>query len=140
MDAKHFHLSDHEPEARLARLPPSQLAALETALSKLSAAGDIRKRAESDQEALPLFLLPLAEFGMTGEQMIRMTEKVPDDFPFDHRNIYFDFRLGVWIKHIEPPTVSECLEEYFENAESPEQGLAYLREKWQAFLRRHGAG
>jgi hypothetical protein len=72
--------------------------------------------------------------------MIRLAEKVPEDFPLDHREVYFDFRLGRWIKHIEPPTIAQCLEEYLENAESPEDGLAYLKREWAAFLRRHGAG
>lgn len=137
MEKTNFHLPDHEPEARLARLHPSQLEALEKALSLLTASVKVRNRPESDQDALPIFLLPLVEFGLTSDQMIRLAELVPADFPFDHRDIYFDFRLDLWIRHIEPPTISECLEEYLGNAESPQAGLAYLREQWQAFLHRH---
>lgn len=139
MEATHFHLPDHEPEARLARLHPTRLEALEKALSRLSTSALMLGRTESDQDALPLFLLPMAEFGLTCEQMVRLAERMPAELPLDHRIAYFDFRLDIWIRHIEPPTIAECLEEYFGSADSPEQGMAYLREQWQAFLRSHGA-
>lgn len=135
-----FRMPDYEPEARLARLPAAQLEGLEKALAHLSASGQITRRTGSDQDGLPIFLLPLAEFGLSSEHMIHLAEAVPADFPLDHRNIYFDFRLNRWMRHIEPPTILESLDEYFENAESPEQGLDYLTGQWQAFLRRHGKG
>ena len=138
-----FHLKDHELEARLGRLPPDQVAALEAALARF-----ISSHSKSDSSTkvsgdlpdsgdLPIFLLPLAEFGLSAEQMVKMVELIPPDFQLDHRKIYFDFRLNVWIKHIEPLTVSECLEEYLENAESDSHGMAYLTQEWQAFLGRH---
>ncbi len=139
MDQGAFHMSDHEPEARLARLSPAQAEALEQALSRLSDPDSPPRKIASAKSGLPVFLLPLAEFGLTSAQLIRLADLVPADFPFDHRQIYFDFRLERWIKHIEPPTVSECLEEFLENSETPEQGMAYLEGQWNAFLRRHGS-
>jgi hypothetical protein len=144
MEERAFHIPDHGVEARLARLGEDQAEALGSALDRLSN-GKGKRAPEGGADgggadAWPLFLLPLAESGLTADQMVRLAEKVPDGFPLDHRDIYFDFRLGRWIKHIEPPTISQCLEEYLENAESPGQGLAYLRNEWAAFLRRHGAG
>jgi hypothetical protein len=132
-----FRMRDHEPEARLARLSPGQAEALEQALSRLSESVLIKRRSESDQNLLPFFMLPFAEFGMTRDQMIRLGGQIPADYTLEHRAIYFDFRLERWMRHIEPPTVSECLEDYFENSESPEQALAYLDGQWQTFLRRH---
>ena len=134
MNSGVFHLSDHEPEARLARLSPSQAAALEQALSHLVPRPSKSMAKHND---LPAFLLPLAEFGLSSETIIRLAAKIPADYPIDHREIYFDFRLDRWIKHIEPPTVSEVLEEYLESSESPTQGMDYLEGQWRAFLRRH---
>ncbi len=132
-----FRLKDHDLEARLGRLALAQVQALESALSKMSGSVTTANREPDHKSELPFFLLPLAELGFSAEQMIQLAERVPADFPFDHRNIYFDFRLNMWIKHIEPPTVVECLEEYLENAESESQALAYLNQQWQAFLDRH---
>ncbi len=132
-----FRLKDHDLEARLGRLAPAQVQALESALSKFSGSVTTANRVTDDKSNLPLFLLPLAEFGLSAAQMIKLVEQVPGEFPFDHRSIYFDFRLNMWIKHIEPPTVMECLEEYLENSESESQALAYLNQQWQAFLDHH---
>ena len=137
MNSRGFHFSDHEPEARLARLSPSQAEALEQALSRLAETTARKSKNLAEKLGLPTFLLPLAEFGLNSEAIIQLAEKVPEDYPFDHREIYFDFRLNRWIKHIEPPTVSEVLEEYLESSESPSQGIAYLEGQWKAFLSRH---
>ena len=137
MSAGAFHLSDHEPEARLARLSPSQAEALEQALSRLAETAARKSKNMAGKPGLPAFLLPLAEFGLNSEAIIQLAEKVPEDYPFDHREIYFDFRLHRWIKHIEPPTVAEVLDEYLESSESHNQGIAYLQGQWQAFLNRH---
>ena len=136
MEKRDFRLPDHEVEARLGRLRPEQAEALSQALESLSkrpAAG------KGEGDGLPFFLLPLAEFGLSAPQLVRLAEKVTEGLPLDHRQIYFDFRLDRWIKHIEPPTISESLEEYLESAGTPEEGFAYLKGQWQAFLRRHGA-
>jgi hypothetical protein len=130
-----FRLSEHDIESRLAKLAPSQAEALESALSATGGALSTRKGGED----LPLFLLSLAEQGLTGSQLLSLLQKVPTGFPLDHREIYFDFRLGIWIRHIEPPTVSGILEEYLASAETPELGLAYLDGEWRRFLERHGS-
>ncbi|MDB5103067.1 MAG: hypothetical protein JWP91_756 [Fibrobacteres bacterium] len=135
MEVPEFRMQDHDLEARLARLERAQALALEEALERLSGAPG-----KGEREGLPLFLLPLAESGLTATQMVRLAGKVPDGFPLDHREIYFDFRLARWMRHIEPPTISQCLDEYMENAESPAAGMAYLKAQWLGFLRRYGAG
>ncbi len=127
-----FRLSDHDPEARLQKLDASQAEALEKALEALGPAGEAREMA--------LFLLPMAEAGLTAAQLHRLVTKIPAGYALDHREMFYDFRLDRWIKHLEPPSLAECLEEYLHNAETPAQGLAYVRKVWEDFLRRHGAG
>jgi hypothetical protein len=138
MENRSFNLPNHSVDARLSRLSAPQAEALEKALGELSDAAKgpspVGKR-----EGLPLFLLPLAEMGLTAGQMVGLAQKVPAGYPLDHREIYFDFRLGIWIRHIEPPTVSGILEEYLASAETPEQGLAYLKGEWRMFMERHGS-
>lgn len=134
---KRFRIGDHDFDARLSRLDASQAAALGNALSALSGS---RPRGEGRGTGLPEFLLPLAESGLTSGQMVALAGKVPEEFPFDHRDIYFDFRLGRWMRHVEPPTLSECLEEYLDSAETQAEGLAYVKEEWRKFLSRHQGG
>ncbi len=134
MEKPKFRISDHDVESRLAKLTPSQASALEGALADK----DLAHRAAGERDGLPLFLLPMAENGFTAPQIKALANKVPAGFPLDHREIYFDFRLDRWIRHIEPPTVSEILDEYLESAETPAAGLAYLKEQWKGFLGRHG--
>lgn len=138
MENRPFNFQDHNVDARLSRLTAPQAEALEKALSDLTDAA-IRPKQGGMKDELPLFLLPMAELGLSGAQMRSLTERIPAGFPLDHREIYFDFRLGVWIRHIEPATVSGILEEYLATAETPAQGLAYLNAQWQDFLRRHGS-
>ena len=135
MEKPGFRMSDHEVESRLAKLSPGQAEALEQALAGLSSG--VQGKGEN-RDGLPLFLLPMAEAGFTAAQIRALAEKVPQGFPFDHREIYFDMRLGRWIRHIEPPTVSEILDEYMESAGSPADGYAFLKAQWQGFLKRHG--
>ncbi|MDQ3000616.1 MAG: hypothetical protein M3Y08_05070 [Fibrobacterota bacterium] len=139
MENRPFNLPDHTVEARLARLSAPQAEALEKALGNLFSA-DEGPNQVGKRDGLPLFLLPLAELGLTWDQMVGLVEKVPAGYVLDHREIYFDFRLGRWMKHIEPPTVAQILEEYIDTAESKNQGLTYLKQQWQGFLRRQGAG
>lgn len=133
---KGFRIGDHHVEARLSRLSASQAGALETALAGLAKNPDRGQRG-GEADGLPHFLLPLAESGLSASQMIALAGKVPMDFPLDHRDIYFDFRLGRWMRHLEPPTLSECLEEYVGSAETQVEGLAYVKEEWRKFLARH---
>jgi hypothetical protein len=137
MDKPIFHLGDHEMSSRLAKLSHSQLVALESAISKQIEIEATQNGPDALKRDWPVFLLPLAEFGLTDIQMLRLAEKVPKGFVIDHREIYFDFRLDRWIKHIEPPTLFECLEEYLASAESQADGMVYLEKEWQAFLHRH---
>ena len=127
-----FRLSDHDPEVRLQRLEPSQVEALEKALEGLGAAGEHREMA--------LFLLPMAEIGFSAAQMQRLVGKIPAGYGLDHREMFYDFRLDRWIKHLEPPSLEECMEEYLRNAESLAKGLTYVRKVWEDFLRRNDPG
>ena len=139
MASNPFRLSEHDIETRLARLTPAQAEALESALSAVGGVMDGKVGERKGGEDLPLFLLPLAEAGLSGFQICSLMQKVPEGFPLDHREIYYDFRLAVWIRHIEPPTVAGILEEYLATAETREQGLAYLQGVWRGFLERQGS-
>ena len=126
-----FSLSDGDAETRLKQLDAARAGALERTLAGLGPAGEASEMA--------YFCLPLAEWGLPAEIMLRMVRKVPPGYPLDHREMFFDFRLDRWIKHLEPPTLTQVLDEYVRTAGTPAQGLAYAREQWQAFLRRHDA-
>jgi hypothetical protein len=109
-----------------ARLPPGRIEP-----------GDAQDRPEGEDLRRD-FLLPFAVFGLDTAQMLTLLEKVPADWPLNHREVYYDFRLERWQKHIEPPTVAGILDEYADNSPSPEEGLAYLRKQWSEFLMRRG--
>jgi hypothetical protein len=125
---KPFRLDESDPAARLRRLSPVQAGALEAALQSLG------KAWEGPMAAA--FLLPFAEADFPASLMRRWAEKIPAGWPLDHRVMYFDLRLDRWIRHLEPPTLAECLEEYVRTAASPEEGLAYAKREWEAFLSR----
>lgn len=130
MERPEFRLSDHDVEARLRGLPARQAQALEKALESLGRAGEGPEMAH--------FLLPLAEAGLDETMMARLVSKIPAGWPLDHREMFWDFRLDRWIKHIEPPTLPQLLDELIRNAETPEQGMAWVKREWAAFLARHG--
>ena len=125
---KPFRLDDSDPASRLRRLAPSQAEALEGVLRSLG------KAWEGPEAAA--FLLPFAEAGFSAALMGRLAEKLPSGWPFDHRELYFDFRLDRWMRHLEPPTLAECLDEYVRTAPSPAEGLEYAKRDWDAFLAR----
>ena len=130
MDKPEFRLSDHDVEARLKRLAPGQAQALEKALEELGKAGEVPEMAH--------FLLPLAEAGLPGAFMARVAAMVPKGWALDHREMFYDFRLDRWIRHIEPPSLPELLDEIMRNSETRQQGMAYAKREWEAFLRRQG--
>lgn len=139
-----FRMEDYRPEAREARLEPPQLMALAKTLElaekrfpRLSRPAEVGSDGP-DGGGLRGFLLPFAAFGMDPAQMLGLLEKLPEGWTPSHREIYFDFRLGRWQRHIEPPTLEECLEEHLASAASEAEGLAWLKDKWAEFLRRHG--
>jgi hypothetical protein len=119
-----FDLQGLGPEARIAGLEPARRKALEAALDVAGARQGLRD-----------FLLPLAAAGLDADQMLDLLARVPAGWPLSHREMYYDFRLARWQKHIEPPTLQGLLEEYMESASSKEEGLAYLRKEWARFLR-----
>jgi hypothetical protein len=128
---KPFRIGDTDPAHRLARLSPAQAEALESALRALGK--------DWDGPEAAAFLLPLAEAGFPAAVLRRLAEKIPPGWPRDHRETYFDFRLDRWMRILEPPTLAECLEEHLRNAASPEEGMAFVKREWEAFLKRQGA-
>jgi hypothetical protein len=138
MDKPKFSLAEFNLEARMTRLSKEQEKAFEEILKLCLNPESTLGKLHLKREAWLEFFLPLAEFGLSSDQMLGLAMRVPEGFPYDHRQIYYDFRLGNWIKHIEPPTISEILEEYLENSESTVQGMVYLKGQWRAFLDRHG--
>lgn len=132
---KAFRMEDQDPETRRTRLDPGRALSLSRALEQ---AADPSRPARPPA-ALRDFLLPFAEFGLDEARMLELLDKVPEGWPLSHREIYYDFRLARWQKHVEPPTIADSLDEYLENAPSREEGLAYLRRQWREFLRRNGA-
>lgn len=139
-----FRMENLVPEARRSRLDHQQGEALSKAL-ELAAGVLGRAEAEGrpgprvDEAALRDFLLPFAAFGLDPARMIALLGKVPEGWPLDHREMYYDFRLERWQKHLEPPSISGLLDEYADNAPTPEEGMAYLRRQWSEFLKRRGA-
>lgn len=124
-----FDLDGLGPDARIAELEPAKRKALEAALEEAGARQGLRE-----------FLLPLAAAGLDADQMLDLLGRVPAGWPLSHREMYYDFRLARWQKHIEPPTLRDLLEEYLASASSKEEGLAYLRKEWARFLARNGGG
>jgi hypothetical protein len=127
---KPFRLEDSDPSERLRRLTAAQAEALESALRSLGK--------DWEGPAAAAFLLPLAEAGCPAPLMRRLAAKFPPDWPRDHREAYFDFRLDRWMRILEPPTLAECMEEYVRSAESPEEGLAFVRREWERLAKRIG--
>jgi hypothetical protein len=123
-------------DTRLNRLSAEQSEALQRALSLYAEGREPREGDPVFGERLN-FLLPMAELGLPSELLVKLMLGVPEGWPWDHSRIYYDFRLRKWMQHIEPATVSECLEEYFENSPSPESALTYLHGEWDRFLKRH---
>lgn len=134
-----FRMENLGPEARKTRLDPHQGMALAKAMELAARMAQRTGRKHLDEDALRDFLLPFTEFGLEAPHMLALLEKVPPDWPLDHREMYYDFRLQRWQKHIEPPSVAEILDEYADNAPTPDEGLAYLRRQWSEFLGRRGA-
>lgn len=130
-----FRLDELDPEARRARLDPGKALSLARALEQAGRP----PRPARPAGAVRDFLLPFAEFGLDEARMLDLLDKLPEDWPLSHREIYYDFRLARWQRHVEPPTIAACLDEYLEHAPSREEGLAYLRSQWREFLRRNGA-
>jgi hypothetical protein len=124
-----FDLEGLGAEARIAGLEPARRMALESALDRAGSRQGLRD-----------FLLPLAAAGLDADRMLDLLGRVPAGWPLSHREMYYDFRLARWQKHIEPPTLAELLEEYLASAPTREEGLAYLRKEWTRFLANHGAG
>jgi hypothetical protein len=133
-----FRMENLGPEARRSRLEPGQGMALAKALELSSRAIGRAGRAPVGEDVLRDFLLPFAAFGLDPAQMLGLLQKVPAEWPLSHREMYYDFRLGRWQRHIEPPTVAEILDEYADHAPTPEEGLAYLKRQWAEFLMRRG--
>jgi hypothetical protein len=89
------------------------------------------------EEPLRAFMLPLAEMGLTLPQILDLVRKLPVDWSFDHREVYYDFRLQRWMKILEVPTLDQCLADYVENAPSEAEAWQYLDDRFRAFFQSH---
>lgn len=131
-----FHLEDFTVDARLSKLNADQANAISEVLTAMEQGADAGVNPGQDGE-MRAFLLPYAEFGLMANQMIKLMKALPRGWSMDHREIYFDFRLERWQRHIEPPTLEQCLEDYLEHSPSREQGMEYIKEVWDRFRKRH---
>jgi hypothetical protein len=133
-------------QSRQASLPPERVRALAEAvelsgkMSRNNADAGKASGEEAGDDVIREFLLPLAAAGLDARQMLELLSRVPAGWSLSHREMYYDFRLARWQKHIEPPTLAGLLEEYLASASSEEEGLAYLLMEWERFLKRHGGG
>ncbi len=82
---------------------------------------------KKDPKIIEQFLTPFLLINIPRDAVKEICLKIPRDFFWDHREMYFDFRLARWIKHVEPSSLKECMEEYWENSESPLDALKYFR-------------
>jgi len=82
---------------------------------------------KGDREALANFILPFIKVGLTFAQVTDLLNKVPEDWGFDHKNMYYDFRLTRWIKHIDPKDLTDTVKDYLVNAHSLEEGVLYVQ-------------
>jgi hypothetical protein len=73
------------------------------------------------------FLLPLIRFGLADGQIDYLLHKLPTNYPPNHREIYFDFRLDRWLRHVEPPSLRECIQDFLQNAPSQAEGIEYVQ-------------
>ncbi|MBF0432786.1 MAG: hypothetical protein HQK83_15990 [Fibrobacteria bacterium] len=74
------------------------------------------------------FVIPFLKAGLNAKQIVTLLYKIPEDWPWSHQDIYYDFRLERWIKHIEPLNLEDCIKEYLDNALSIEEGADYIKE------------
>ncbi len=73
------------------------------------------------------FIIPFIKAGLTGSQIDTLLRKIPEGWELDHREMYFDFRLSRWIRHIEPKDLTETVREYLVNAGSLEEGALHVQ-------------
>jgi len=73
------------------------------------------------------FILPFIRLGLNAEQITGVVNQIPAGWSWDHREMYFDFRLARWIRHIEPKDLHETLKEYLDNAQNLEEGVLYIQ-------------
>src|SRR4051812_8522663 len=99
---KKFALEAFDQQARIGRLSAEQSEALERAMA-LFEEGRLPQEGDPGFSQRLALLLPLAEFGLASDLLIKLMLAVPKGWSWDHREIYYDFRLGKWMKHIEPP-------------------------------------
>jgi hypothetical protein len=128
----HPLFQEHSASERMDRLSPAQKRVLAWACTEFQALRPGRGPAEVTQ-----FFLPLAEMGLDFPQIRALAGKLPAHYPLDHRHVYFDFRLARWMRVLEPPTLRECLEDYFENAPSRAEAMAFIEKECREFFKAH---
>jgi hypothetical protein len=121
-------LVTHSREARLQQLTNSQKEILVHTTEFLQA-----RDSKLNKKQIQLFVLPMVEIGLPSQSILELVSRLPLDTSLDHAEIYFDFRLGSWIKILEPPTLPELLDEIVETAPSITEGCAAIEAEYQAF-------
>ncbi len=97
---------------------------------------DIRSTARFEihgEPTLHRFLLPLLRSGMPVDAALRLVKSVPEEWPHDHREIHYDFRLQRWMRILEPPGLEESLREHWVHSVSRRQACGHiLRSLWRS--------
>ena len=96
-------------------------------------------RLKSEGREFANFILPFIKVGLSAEQIGDLLKKIPKDWSFDHREMYYDFRLARWIRHIEPKDLNATVQEYLVSAGSLEEGVLYVQKILADLSKKMGA-
>lgn len=87
------------------------------------------KKGVQNQRAL--FVQKMLDAGLTLDQAQNLTAEVPGDFTKDHSEIYFDFGLKRWCRHLEPASFDQMLDDILQSAPSVEEGYQLIQNALQ---------
>lgn len=80
------------------------------------------------------FLQDMLASGISPKVAQYLREKLPANWNPDHREVYFDFGLGRWMKHLEPETLSKILGDILESAPSIHEGRSWIIQALEALV------
>ena len=87
-----------------------------------------------EEIAVVQMVLPYFQFGLNSVQVENLLEQIPLDWNWDHREMYFDFRIKKWIKHIEPPSLEDSMQEYLTHSNSQKEAVDYIQKTLKYLL------
>ncbi len=141
MAGKSFDPHGSDPETRLARLPNADRLALEGLAERMARLRALARGHSKDDitenRSWRHFLLPLAEFGYSPRQLAGLAEALPTAWNPDHAEVWWDFRLCRWQRHLEPPTLEQVFEDCFVDAPEPEEVYREIRARLEAIRSRY---